>query len=88
MALNKDDLRAIEQIVTKQLHVQLDQKLAPIKTDIADLRAGASEMKTAITADIADLRGDVSEMKKDLKILARMAQLDLIKKRKAAKLPY
>jgi hypothetical protein len=68
MALNKDDLRAIEQIVTRQLHVQLDQKLdqklAPIKTDIADLR------------------GDVSEMKKDLKILARMAQLDLIKKEK------
>ena len=64
MALSKEDLQAIEEIVDRKLDEKLDLKLAPI------------------TMDLKELRGDVSEMKKDLKILARIGQLDLIKQEK------
>ena len=68
MALSKQDLQAIEEIVDRKLDEKLDQKL--------DLKLAP------ITTDLKELRGDVSEMKKDLKILARIAQLDLIKQEK------
>ena len=68
MALSKEDLQAIEEIVDRKLDEKLDQKL--------DLKLAP------ITTDLKELRGDVSEMKKDLKILARIAQLDLIKQEK------
>ena len=68
MALTKDDLLAIEEVVDRKLDekldLKLDLKLAPIATNLKELRT------------------DVSEMKKDLRILARIAQLDLIKQEK------
>jgi hypothetical protein len=69
MALTKEDLQAIEEIVDRKLDEKLDLKL--------DLKLAP------IAMDLKELRGDVSEMKKDLKILARIAQLDLIKQEKS-----
>ena len=60
MALTNEDLKSIEQM----LDHQLDVKLAPMQTEIKELRT------------------HVSEMKKDLRILARIAELDLIKQEK------
>ena len=54
MALTQEDLLAIGNL--------LEAKLAPIKTDVADLKDDVSTLKT----DVAGLKDDVSTLKTDV----------------------
>ena len=54
MALTQEDLLAIGNL--------LETKLAPIKTDVADLKDDVSTLKT----DVAGLKDDVSTLKTDV----------------------
>ena len=57
MALTQEDLLAIGNL--------LEAKLAPIKTDVADLKDDVSTLKT----DVAGLKDDVGELRSDVVIL-------------------
>ena len=57
MALTQEDLLAIGNL--------LETKLAPIKTDVADLKDDVSTLKT----DVAGLKDDVGELRSDVVIL-------------------
>ena len=71
MPLAKEDLVAIEQIVTWNLDKSLDKALHPLKKDVSELKK-----------DVSELKKDVAEMKVDLRLLATINQLDEIKKDK------
>ena len=57
MALTQEDLLAIGNL--------LETKLAPIKTDVADLKDDVGTLKT----DVAGLKDDVGELRSDVVIL-------------------
>ena len=57
MALTQEDLLAIGNL--------LEAKLAPIKTDVADLKDDVGTLKT----DVAGLKDDVGELRSDVVIL-------------------
>ena len=71
MALTQEDLLAIGNL--------LESKLAPIKTDVADLKDDVGTLKTDVTGlkddvgtlktDVAGLKDDVGELRSDVVIL-------------------
>ncbi len=58
MALTKEDLQAIGELMDQKL----DQKLAPIQADIAGMKTEMAEMKT----DIAGMKDDIEELKESM----------------------
>lgn len=82
MALTKDDLKAIENI--------LDQKLKPIKGDIDQIKTDANHLKTDVNhlktdvnhlkTDVAYLKTEVKAIRKDVNDLVVINQLDEIRK--------
>jgi len=66
MALSKEDLCAISQIMDERLEVQLDKRLEGINTEIKGIKAEIKGIKTEIKgmkADIAKLQSDVFSIK-------------------------
>ena len=64
MALTQEDLLAIGNL--------LESKLAPIKTDVADLKDDVGTLKTDVTGlkdDVGELRSDVVILKDDVSTL-------------------
>lgn len=70
MPLVKEDLTAIDQIVSRNLQ--------PVKKDLAEVKKDLIELKK----DVTEMKKEVTEMKVDLRLLATLNQLDEIKKDK------
>ena len=65
MALTQEDLLAIGNL----LDVKLEAKLAPIKTDVADLKSDVAGLKDdvgTLKLDVAGLKDDVGTLKSDV----------------------
>lgn len=58
MALNKEDLQAIADLMDMKLY-PIQQDIGELKTDVAGLKTDVSDLKT----DVAGLKTDVAEIK-------------------------
>ena len=75
MALTRDDLQAIELIITR--------KLEPVEADLKGIKSDVNGMKSElkfVREKLEPMEADIKEMKIDLKFLAALNQLEEIKK--------
>ena len=68
MPLDQKDLDAISAIVAKQLQ--------PVKEEIVSIKSDVQALKV----DVKSIKDDIKVMKEDLNLLARLNQLDDIRK--------
>lgn len=66
--LEEKDLQALAHLIDARLDAKLDEKLAPIHSELSDLKTDVSGLKTDVSAlkeDVAGLKTDVSALKSE-----------------------
>lgn len=67
--LEEKDLQALAHLIDARLDAKLDEKLAPIHSELSDLKTDVSVLKedvSGLKTDVSALKEDVSGLKKDV----------------------
>ena len=70
--LDQNDLRMIGALLDEKLETKLEEKLAPMRKDIGELKEDVSMLKTDVTElkeDVSVLKTDMVEVKRDITVL-------------------